>query len=198
MLPQTLLFTITTSIKASEGYEGWHAGRRLLLCPSRRKKRGGRRESTRNHLFFPDIRGGLVGIMEARKPDRQGRPASLQASSLPRFISYCHVAAWLGLLVSVCVFLCPVCVCSNVGLTREDGGGHIGQSKLHVYCVNVMAAITRFCQSRMFSAASVWLSDRLDTFQYFTQPPRLLYLPFCPSLFLLPTFKLVQLCSGFF
>lgn len=143
--PQTLLFTITTSIKASEGYEGRRAGQRLLLCPSRRKKRGGRRESRCSHLSFPDIRGGLVGIMEARKPDRQGRPASLQASSLPRFISYCHVTAWLGLLVSVCVFLCPVCVCSDVGLTREDGGGHIGQSKLHVYCVNVMAAITRFC-----------------------------------------------------
>ena len=56
------------------------------------------------------MRGELVGIMEARKPDRQGRLASLLASSLPRFISYCHVAAWPGLLVSVCAFACPLCV----------------------------------------------------------------------------------------
>lgn len=67
----------------------------------------------------------MVGIMEAKKPDRQGRPASLLASSLPCFISYCHVAAWLGLLMSVCVFVCSVCVCRNVGQTKEDGGGHI-------------------------------------------------------------------------
>lgn len=70
---------------------------------------------------FPDIRGGPVGIMEARKPDRQGRPASVLASSLPRFISYCHVAAWPGLLTSVCVFVHPVRVCRDVGRTREDG-----------------------------------------------------------------------------
>ena len=44
--------------------------------------------------------------MEAREPDRQGRPASWLASSLPRFISFCHVAAWLGLLMSVCVCVC--------------------------------------------------------------------------------------------
>lgn len=67
----------------------------------------------------------LVGIMEARKPDRQGSLASLQASSLPHFISYCYVAAWPGLLVCVCV-------CRDVGQAREDGGGHIGQSKLHI------------------------------------------------------------------
>lgn len=43
--------------------------------------------------------------MEARKADRQGRLASLLASPLPRFISYCHVAAWQGPLVCVCVCL---------------------------------------------------------------------------------------------
>lgn len=52
-----------------------------------------------------------MGIMEARKPDRQGRLASLQASSLPRFISCCYVAAWPGLLVSVCVCVTRACVC---------------------------------------------------------------------------------------
>lgn len=113
--------------------------------PNNRKKRG-RRESRGNHLFLSRHKrgaGGTEGIMEARKPDRQGRPASWLASSLPRFISFCHVAAWLGLLMSVCVLVCPVCVCSDVGRTREDGGGHIGQSRLHtVYCVNAIAAIT--------------------------------------------------------
>lgn len=71
------------------------------------KKRGGRSESRCNQLFLSrHKRGGLVGIMEARKPDRQGRPTSLLASSLPRFINYCHVTAWLGLLMSVCVCVC--------------------------------------------------------------------------------------------
>lgn len=51
-----------------------------------------------------------MGIMEARKPDRQGRLASLQASSLPCFISCCYVAAWPGLLVPVCVTRACVCV----------------------------------------------------------------------------------------
>lgn len=83
--------------------------------------------------FFLDMRGGLVGIMEARKPDRQGRQASLLASSLPRFISYCHAAAMARAVhVCVCVFGCPVCVCSNVGRIREDGGGHVGQSEIHI------------------------------------------------------------------
>lgn len=73
-----------------------------------------------------------MGIMEARKPDRQGTPASSLASSPPRFISRCHVAAWLGLLMSPCVLACPVCVCSNVGQTREDGGAHVDQLKPHI------------------------------------------------------------------
>ncbi len=100
-----------------------------------------KRESRGSHLFLSRHKRGdgeLVGIMEARKPDRQGRPASLLASSLPRFISYCHVAAWLGLLMSVCMCVCLCvlcgCVCGDVGRTREDGGGHIGQSKLHILC----------------------------------------------------------------
>lgn len=50
----------------------------------------------------------MVGIMEARKPDRQGRLASLLASSLPRFIRYCHVVEWLGLLMAVCAYLCAL------------------------------------------------------------------------------------------
>lgn len=65
--------------------------------------------------------------MEAMKPDMQGSLASLLVSSLPCFISYCHVVAWLGLLMHVCVFMCPVCACSDVGQTREDGGGHVSQ-----------------------------------------------------------------------
>ncbi len=60
-----------------------------------------------------------MGIMEARKPDRQGRQASLLASSLPRFISHCHVAAWLGLFVSVCVSLCALCVSAAMWVGSE-------------------------------------------------------------------------------
>lgn len=145
--------------------------------------------------FFPDISGLLVGIMEAREPDRQGRLASLLASSLPRFISYCYVAAWQGLLMSVCVFVCPVCVCNDVGQTREDGGGHIGQSKLHILCES--SCRHPFFQSWMFSAASAQLTDQLDTFLYFTQPPQLLHLPFSPPFYLLLMMNLLELCFGF-
>lgn len=146
--------------------------------------------------FFPDIRGLLVGIMEARKPDRQGRLASLLASSLPRFISYCYVAAWQGLRMSVCVFVCPVCVCSDVGQTTEDGGGHIGQSKLHILC-ECDSCRHPFFQSWMFSAASAQLTDQLDTFPCFTQPPQLLHLPFSPPFYLLLMMNLLELCFGF-
>lgn len=76
--------------------------------------------------------------MEARKPDKQGRMASLLASSPPRFISYCHVVVWPRLHMSMSVLACPVCVRGNVGRDREDGGSHIGQLKL--YCLNAMAA----------------------------------------------------------
>lgn len=81
---------------------------RWRLKPKQMKKRGSRKESKAIICFLPDVRGGLVGIMEARKPDRQGRLATLLASSLPRFISYCHVVPWLGLLMSVHVCLCAL------------------------------------------------------------------------------------------
>lgn len=87
--------------------------------------------------FFPDIRGGLVGwwgIMEARKPDRQGRPASLLASSLPRFISYCHVAAWPGLLRPVCVCLCALCVHVAMWVRPEKMVEAIQASRSYIQC----------------------------------------------------------------
>jgi len=73
--------------------------------------------------------------MEAGKPDRQGRPTRLLAHSLPRFISCCHVAAWLWLLV---------CVCVAMGVGPQKVVEAIEAGRSHMYSVNVTVAITRY------------------------------------------------------
>lgn len=70
-------------------------------------------------------------VMEGR---RAGQGASLRASSLTRFISYCHVAPL------VCLHVCSRA--PFLGRTKEDGGGHVGQPKLHT---NAIAAECDAC-----------------------------------------------------
>lgn len=76
----------------------------------------------------------IVWIMEARKPDRQGKLSVLLANLLPCFISYCHVIARMELLVFVCAYSW------YVGRARENGGGHIGQFQSFMHRLNVMAS----------------------------------------------------------
>lgn len=80
-------------------------------------------------LQTKDAGGGKVG-QEARQEGQA--VVSFLASSLPRFIAYCYVAACLGLLMSVCVCVSMCPVCSDVGQTREDGEDQTDQSKLHI------------------------------------------------------------------
>lgn len=123
-----VLFTAATSLKVLGAIEGLASGMRM---PPSSLPNGdwSRINKEADHSFLPGIRGQVCGKLvttEAKHPDRQGRVASLLASFLPRFISYCQVTGWLGLLMSVCVFGWVVCVCSDVGHTTDDRGGHEG------------------------------------------------------------------------
>lgn len=103
-------------------------------------KQGGRKERQILCFVFWDERGagGTMWIMEARKPDRL---ASSLASLLPRFISYCHVAAWLGLFVSVCTSVCPCAMWVSVviGFRPEKMVEAIQASQSYIHCINVIA-----------------------------------------------------------
>lgn len=110
--------------------------------------------------------GLLVGIMEARKPDRQGSLASLLASSLPHFISYCYVAAWLGLLVCVCLQGCG------------SGSRRWWRPYRPVKATHTGCCICPLFQKRILSTALGQLTDQLDTFKHYVQNPQLLFPPF--------------------